>query len=603
MSLIEAFDRISTTSVDGGYELFLINLAHRNDRRKESLTILNNGVFKVNIFNAISAPIGWHGCAMSHLSLIKYAKEKNLDHIIVAEDDLQFKVGSDVIANTIKTLVENVDKWEIFNGSPTFWGIRHDLKLLTVTESFAKDLAVLNWGQSTTFMIYNRSCYEEMLQYKIDDGLQIDQFIAKNFKQIVYTPSPFCIQRQSFSDIGKIQTDSQYENYFIKQHDIIHRRLLNLPDLIDPEPVKSVRARPIRTRPIQPLRVRPIRPLRVRPTRPLRVRPIRPLRVRPPRPLKVRPTRPLRVRPVRQVRQVRERLIKQMKSCAIRNPRISSFINKHNAITAQTAAPITALTAAPTTAPQKNCVVTAYYKIRSKFNYDQYMHWIKNFVNNVSCDIILFTSSDLVDTFKNFNKRNITIIEQDIKDLYFNKHHLQDFEAQWHNDPIKDRRSPSLYILWHNKLKFIEHAHHLYGNTYENYIWCDIGAYREEHLFKRRSSFGTFKGKLDKMTVLALQEPQPKDFVKHNDGLHGMMTNDDIFLGGGILALPHDKVIFYNQMLTDVFEKLRKSNRFYGCDQRLYACMYGEFPNEFTIIRPPEKYTSDRWFYMLDYLS
>lgn len=217
-------DNLIPTSINGLYDLFLINLEHRTDRRDESLKILSNGVFKVHLFNAISAPIGWHGCAMSHLSLIKYAKEKNLDYIIVAEDDVLFKVDSVTIESVIKTLVKHVDQWEIFNGSPTFWDIRDNMDSLIVSKTFDQDLSEINWGQSAAFMIYNRKCYDKMLQYHIDEDIQIDQYIAKNFKQIVYVPSPFCIQRQSYSDIGKHENDDSYENYFLEQHAILHSK-------------------------------------------------------------------------------------------------------------------------------------------------------------------------------------------------------------------------------------------------------------------------------------------------------------------------------------------------------------------------------------------
>lgn len=251
----------------------------------------------------------------------------------------------------------------------------------------------------------------------------------------------------------------------------------------------------------------------------------------------------------------------------------------------------------------RNCVVTAYYKIRSKFDYAQYMHWINNFLNTVACDVILFTTHDMAQIFRNFGKTNVTVVEQEMNELYFHKNHIGNFEQQWLSDPIKNRRSPELYILWYNKLKFIEHAHSICGDKYTNYIWCDIGAFREEHLFAARKSFGMFTRKLDKMTVLAIRDPQPKDFVLHPDGLYGRMTNDEVFLGGGILALPHDKVSYYNRMLTDTFALLCRSDRFFGCDQRVYACMYGAHPNDFTIVKWPERYGSDIWFYMLDYLS
>lgn len=70
--------------------IFYINLDRRIDRRQHienQLKLLN---WKATRFSAILHQIGELGCSLSHLALLKYARNKNLDHILILEDDVTF---------------------------------------------------------------------------------------------------------------------------------------------------------------------------------------------------------------------------------------------------------------------------------------------------------------------------------------------------------------------------------------------------------------------------------------------------------------------------------------------------------------------------------
>ena len=71
--------------------IFYINLKERVDR-KESVEIeLDKFGWKYNRFEAVKTKSGRVGCSMSHLKLLKMAKEKKLPYIVIVEDDIQFK--------------------------------------------------------------------------------------------------------------------------------------------------------------------------------------------------------------------------------------------------------------------------------------------------------------------------------------------------------------------------------------------------------------------------------------------------------------------------------------------------------------------------------
>ncbi len=70
--------------------IYYINLDRRTDRKyhiENQLKILNwNG----KRFPAIQNSFGALGCSLSHLALLKYARENQLSHILIMEDDVNF---------------------------------------------------------------------------------------------------------------------------------------------------------------------------------------------------------------------------------------------------------------------------------------------------------------------------------------------------------------------------------------------------------------------------------------------------------------------------------------------------------------------------------
>ncbi len=207
--------RISTIDYksEDFYNLYLINLEHRNDRRDQFLTSFKDYPFNVNRFKAIKHSKGYLGCSLSHLYLVKYAKEKNLPYIIVAEDDCLIKSKPEEVKNLLNVLTNNLDKWNIFNGAPTFGGNKDFI----IDDTFDDSILSTNWGQSTAFMIYNKSVYDMLLNFNFT--LAIDVYIAKKFTQHIYN-KVFAIQRASYSDIELHIQGAKYEQYFIEQHSL-----------------------------------------------------------------------------------------------------------------------------------------------------------------------------------------------------------------------------------------------------------------------------------------------------------------------------------------------------------------------------------------------
>jgi glycosyl transferase family 25 len=88
--------------------VFYINLDTRPDRKSHFETEIQKLQLSVtpNRFNAIKHASGAVGCSMSHLALLKNAKQQNLDHILIMEDDILF-LNPDVFINSMNNFLSN----------------------------------------------------------------------------------------------------------------------------------------------------------------------------------------------------------------------------------------------------------------------------------------------------------------------------------------------------------------------------------------------------------------------------------------------------------------------------------------------------------------
>jgi len=86
--------------------IFYINLDTRPDRKQQFETEMINIGWNAIRFNAIKHTSGAIGCSLSHLALLKYAKNNNLDHILIMEDDIMF-LNNEIFLTNLNTFLKN----------------------------------------------------------------------------------------------------------------------------------------------------------------------------------------------------------------------------------------------------------------------------------------------------------------------------------------------------------------------------------------------------------------------------------------------------------------------------------------------------------------
>jgi GR25 family glycosyltransferase involved in LPS biosynthesis len=148
-----------------------INLDHRTDRKQE----FENEMVSMGVTNYTrvpgTLPVMQEGiaegrarhiaCGTTHIEIVKQAKEKNLDNILIFEDDVCLyndgdKPGIEIIESALDDL-SKIDDWDIFYLS----GIIIDSSLNLVTPNLIKPRTVL----TTHAYAINKQAYDKVLRY------------------------------------------------------------------------------------------------------------------------------------------------------------------------------------------------------------------------------------------------------------------------------------------------------------------------------------------------------------------------------------------------------------------------------------------------------
>lgn len=245
-------------------------------------------------------------------------------------------------------------------------------------------------------------------------------------------------------------------------------------------------------------------------------------------------------------------------------------------------------------------VVTAFYEIPSKFKPAIYWEWIQNF-SRLKCDIIIFTSPDLIDKFRNMfpSAHIISIPFQQLHHYQYIDKYREHNKIDWNKE-----HTPELYIIWAEKLKFVKRAIELNPYSTDKFIWCDIGAIRDNISPEILQNFPLYdKIVPNKMNFLMLGPIYQEDIIPDKYGIVGKRYEDRRNrLGGGIHGGTIDAWEKYEKLWDSTIERYFNAGRFAGQDQCIMFTIFLENQDLFHMIRA-KIYRGDLWFYLLYYWS
>jgi len=184
---------------------FYINLDKRTDRRTEFTHECTRMDIHVERFKAIEDPIGFIGCTKSHLEVLKLARSRGLQNVLIFEDDFQFLVGKEEFTNNLRAFFTS--------------NIEYDVLMLSYNlvkeESYNDLVGRVKEGQTASGYIVHSRFYDTLI-HNLESNLQKliethHHWIYMNdqcWKQVqpaaewFYFKTRIGIQRPSFSDLS-----------------------------------------------------------------------------------------------------------------------------------------------------------------------------------------------------------------------------------------------------------------------------------------------------------------------------------------------------------------------------------------------------------------
>ena len=133
---------------------FYINLEYRRDRLSEIQTELEKMNLKAERFEAIKAPYGGVGCTKSHIEVLKIAKERGYNSVLILEDDFMFSMDRETFWKELKTFeTKKIDYDIIMLGCNLIQAHVFDEQLYKVIE-----------GQTTSAYIVHNRMYDKLIE-------------------------------------------------------------------------------------------------------------------------------------------------------------------------------------------------------------------------------------------------------------------------------------------------------------------------------------------------------------------------------------------------------------------------------------------------------
>lgn len=189
---------------------FYINLEKREDRNNNTIKQLKKiGIEKPNRFKAVETDVGIIGCGMSHLQVIKKAKELDWDYVVVFEDDIDI-IEPRLLKIKVKSLMSK--KWDVLmlggNNFKPFTVIDNDSikvsKCFTTTAYIVRKHYYDTWIDNLQEGI-NKLIRSSDRQYSLD---LYNHSLQRNDNWLLLTP--ICIiQKRMYSDIENKKVDYQ----------------------------------------------------------------------------------------------------------------------------------------------------------------------------------------------------------------------------------------------------------------------------------------------------------------------------------------------------------------------------------------------------------
>lgn len=254
-------------------------------------------------------------------------------------------------------------------------------------------------------------------------------------------------------------------------------------------------------------------------------------------------------------------------------------------------------------------VVSAYFRIPSKHPREDYLYWIKNFLEHIPCHLVFFTDPELVPLFTVWRGQYIdrtVFIPFNLNDAeaykkygnaFWDAELEKDTEYDWQTGTIHIH-NPRLYAIWYEKKEFVLKAIALNAFHHEKFMWCDAGGFRITSWLDQLKNFPNPDKISNSKFFFYNIEPFTEDELQNPLSDFSKVTK----IAAGYLAGTADIWKQYSQDYDIILQEYIKHGMFVGKEQSVMAAMYIANPSFFELL-PANKNCEDFWFYPQLYFS
>lgn len=251
--------------------------------------------------------------------------------------------------------------------------------------------------------------------------------------------------------------------------------------------------------------------------------------------------------------------------------------------------------------------VSAFYVMKSKYPSHNYLSWIRLFLENIQCQLVFYTTSDLIPIFLEMRKNNpfydrtIFIDLPEDKFYAYSRYGRNFWKNQITIDPEAVKHSPELYAIWYEKKEFVKRTIETNPFSSDKFIWCDAGCLRYPQWTPNVYNFGQEKNIPDDKMLLLQVFPFTEEEINQETPRKFEIVNR---IGGGIQAGSIKAWEKWYDIYDKQLQMYNKYGKFIGKDQSIMAEIVLNYPDLVEIVHANKNQPDvDKWFTLLFYLS
>ena len=238
-------------------------------------------------------------------------------------------------------------------------------------------------------------------------------------------------------------------------------------------------------------------------------------------------------------------------------------------------------------------LVSAYYRIKSKHKYSEYINWMSNLVL-LNKSFVFYTNKKFMPILKEMRPKELhyktVFIELEMEEFYTYKNFYNEFNKSFYIDKENSYHTVPLYIIWAEKCKFLEKA--IINNYFNSkcFYWIDAGIFREpqREMSKYINTWPTTKKCFEDPRLVMGQVTYYSDEEKQRiinldrKAIQKLINNYNV--DGSMFGGQRINTLKFINFYYDALRLFIKNNIFIGKDQNIFTFVAFSHPQEINLI-------------------